>query len=82
MSCVFFAQDSAIRVIFAYGNEDPDANGHIKYHGTENRGSQSLYLIDDVNGDFERDKAAAQAQTTEVLTYTASNVSVHRFLSK
>jgi len=46
-SIILFCQDDAMRVLWAYGNEDP-TDGIFDKHSFERRGSRTLYLLDEV----------------------------------
>ena len=44
--CVLL-QSSTTRLIYAFGDTDPaDSSAPTEYHGTRNRGSKSIYLLE------------------------------------
>lgn len=66
----------AMRVIFAYSDDDPTpaAEFRAKYHGPVKRGTKTLYLLDDPDGSYERDKQAAFRDTTKTWEFKANKV--------
>lgn len=72
---VFIKQKSAMRIIYAFSNSKPSADGHIQYHGVQNRGTTTLYLLDDIDGECEAAKLQAINDTTSVIEYRVNNVS-------
>jgi len=43
-----FHQDDSMRVLWAYGAEDPTDDGAFDKHAFRRRGSRTLYLLDEV----------------------------------
>lgn len=74
---------STAHIIYALGPRDVDLSsspahpgGHAEYHGRYNRGSKTLYIREDSNGQFESDRAAALAETTEIIEIRSADITV------
>lgn len=71
---------SAAHIIFALGERDVEASadaypgGHAAYHGRLGRGSRALYIREDSKGQFESDRTAALAETTEIIEIRSADV--------